>query len=109
MWSPKRHHISGWAMTVRPETPKKHTMKKLLLITLTSCAFAAQTIPAFADATEAEREQIELARTEMRKAVAVEEGCKTLCEEILKNEKAKKLMCEMLSKDPEAVKLIVAK
>jgi hypoxanthine-guanine phosphoribosyltransferase len=84
-------------------------MKKLLLITLTSCIFAAQTIPSFADATEAEKEQIELARKAVSKAVEVDEGRVILIEEIMKNGKAKKLVCEMLAKDPEAVKLIVAK
>jgi hypothetical protein len=77
-------------------------MKKLLLITLTSCLLAAQTIPAFADATEAEKEQIETARKHVRESVKVDEGCRVICEEVLKSDKAKKLMCEMISKDPEA-------
>jgi hypothetical protein len=81
-------------------------MKKLLMITLTSCVIAAQTITAFGDATEAEKEQIELARNHVRKAVNVDEGCKAMCEELMKNDKTKKIICEMISKDPEARKMI---
>lgn len=70
------------------------------------CILAAQTIPAFADATEADREQIELMRKGVRESVKVDEGCKAMCEEIMRDDKAKKKMCEMLAKDPEARKLL---
>jgi hypothetical protein len=81
-------------------------MKRLLMLTVTSCAIAAQTITAFGDATEAEKEQIELALNHVRKAVNVDGGCKAMCEELMKNEKTKKILCEMISKDPEARKMV---
>ncbi len=84
-------------------------MKKLLMMTVMSCALAAQTIPAFADATPAQRDQIERSRKEMREAVKTEEGCKAMCEEMMKNDKSKKMMCEMIAKDPEAMKMLKAK
>ncbi len=91
---------------VNTSDDKPTTMKKLLLLTLTSCVLAAQTIPVLADATEAEREQIELSRKAVRASVKVDEGCKAMCEEIMKDDKAKKMICEMLSKDPEARRLL---
>ena len=84
-------------------------MKKLLMMTVMSCALAAQTIPAFADATSAQKDQIERARKEVREAVKTEEGCKAMCEEMMKNDKGKKMMCEMIAKDPEAMKMLKAK
>ncbi len=84
-------------------------MKKLLMMTLMSCAFAAQTIPAFADATSAQRAQIEQARKEVREAAKTDEGCKAMCEEMMKNDKSKKMMCEMMMKDPEAMKMMKGK
>jgi hypothetical protein len=84
-------------------------MKKLLMMTVMSCAFAAQTIPAFADATSAQKEQIERARKEVRDAMKTEDGCKAMCEEMMKNDKSKKMMCEMIAKDPEAMKMIKGK
>lgn len=84
-------------------------MKKLILMTALSCALAAQTIPAFADATGAQKQQIEQARKEVGEAIKTEEGCKAMCEEMMKNDKSKKMMCEMIAKDPEAVKIIKGK
>ena len=84
-------------------------MKKLLMLTAMSCAFAAQTLPAFADATTAQKRQIEQARQEVREAVKTDEGCKAMCEEMMKNAKSKKMMCEMITKDPEAMKMIKGK
>ena len=84
-------------------------MKKLLMMTVMSCALAAQTIPAFADATTAQKDQIERARKEVREAVKTEDGCKAMCEEMMKNSKSKKMMCEMIAKDPEAMKMIKGK
>lgn len=84
-------------------------MKKLLIMTLASCALAAQTLPAFADATSAQREQIERARKDVREAVKTEEGCKAMCEEMMKNDRTKKMMCEMIAKDPEAMKMLKGK
>ena len=105
--------ISVRAMTVRSGKPNKQTkqtdMKKLLMLTVMSCALAAQTIPAFADATAAQKDQIERARKEMHEALKTEEGCKTMCEEMMKNDKTKKMMCEMIAKDPEAMKMMKTK
>ena len=84
-------------------------MKKLLMLTAVTCAFAAQTIPAFADATTAQKGQIARARTEMREAVKTDEGCKAMCEEMMKNDKSKKMMVEMMMKDPEAMKMMKGK
>ena len=84
-------------------------MKKLLMMTVMSCAFAAQTIPAFADATTAQRAQIESTRKEVRETMKTDEGCKAMCEEMMKNDKSKKMMCEMIAKDPEAMKMIKGK
>ena len=81
-------------------------MKKLLMMTALSCAFAAQTMPAFADATAAQKQQIEQARTAVREAVKTDEGCKAMCEEMMKHDKTKKMMCEMMMKDPEAMKMM---
>lgn len=84
-------------------------MKKLLMMTVMGCALAAPTLPAFADATSAQRQQIEQARTAVREAVKTEDGCKAMCEEMMKNAKAKKMMCEMMAKDPDAMKMMKAK
>lgn len=81
-------------------------MKKLLMMTVMGCAFAAQTLPALADATTAQKQQIEQARTAVREAVKTDEGCKAMCEEMMKNDKAKKMMCDMIAKDPEAMKMM---
>ena len=84
-------------------------MKKLLLLTALSCAFAAQTLPAFADATNAQKEQIEQTRKHVEEAVKTEEGCKAMCEEMMKHKSSKKMMCEMMAKDPEAMKMLKEK
>ena len=84
-------------------------MKKLLMMTALTCAFAAQTLPAFADATTAQKEQIEKARNEVVEAVKTEEGCKAMCEEMMKHKSSKKMMCEMMAKDPEAMKMLKEK
>lgn len=84
-------------------------MKKLLMMTAMSCAFAAQTIPAFADASDAQRQRIEQARIAVSEAVKTDEGCKAMCEEMMKHEKSKKMMCEMIAKDPECMKMMKAK
>ena len=76
------------------------------MMTVMSCAFAAQTIPAFAGPTEAQKQQIERSRKEVREAVKSEEGCKAMCEEMTKNGRTKKMMCEMICKDPEAMKMM---
>lgn len=81
-------------------------MKKLLMMTAMSCAFAAQTLPAFADATSAQKQQIEQARTAVREAVKTDEGCKAMCEEMMKDPKSKKMMVDMMKKDPEAMKMM---
>ena len=81
-------------------------MKKLLMMTALTCAFAAQTIPAFADATSAQKEQIETARKSVGESMKTDEGCKAMCEEMMKHAKAKKMMCEMMIKDPEAMKMM---
>ena len=72
-------------------------MKKLLMMTALSCAFAVQTIPAFADATAAQKEQIENSRKSVGETLKTDDGCKAMCEEMMKHEKAKKMMCEMMS------------
>jgi hypothetical protein len=84
-------------------------MKKLLIMTVMSCAIAAQTLPAFADATSAQKEQIQQARTAVSEAVKTDEGCKVMCEEMMKHEKSKKMMCEMVAKDPECMKMMKSK
>ena len=81
-------------------------MKKLLLTALTGLALAAQTIPAFADATSAQKEQIERARKEVSEALKTDEGCRAMCEEMMKHDKTKRMMCELVAKDPEAMKII---
>lgn len=84
-------------------------MKKLLMLAVLSCAFAAQSVTVFADATTAQKEQIEQARKEVATAVKTEEGCKAMCEEIMKHKSSKKMMCEMMAKDPEAMKMLKEK
>ena len=81
-------------------------MKKLLLMTTMICAFAAQTMPAFADATSAQKDQIERAHKEFLEALKTDEGCKTMCEAMMKDKKAKAMMCEMMKKDPECMKAL---
>lgn len=81
-------------------------MKKLLMMTAVSCAFAAQSLPAFADAPAAQRQQIEQARKQVREAVKTADGCKAMCEEMMKHKNSKKMMCEMMAKDPEAMKMM---
>ena len=84
-------------------------MKKLLMMTALSCAFAAQTIPVFADATTAQKEQIEQARKSVAEAVKTEDGCKAMCEEMMKSKSSKEMMCKMIAKDPECMKMIKEK
>jgi hypothetical protein len=84
-------------------------MKKLLMITAMGCAFAAQTLPAFADATGADKQQISQAQMAMDEALKSDEGCKAMCEGIMKNDKSKKMMCEMMAKDPDAIKMMKEK
>ena len=90
----------------QPNPDLDHTMKKLLMMTAMSCVFAAQTIPAFADATNAQKEQIVRATKEVHEAVKTEEGCKAMCEALMKDKKAKAMMCDMMMKDPEAMKMM---
>ena len=78
-------------------------------MTALTCAFVAQTLPVFADATGAQKQQIEQARKEVSEALKTEDGCKAMCEEMMKNEKSKKMMCEMIAKDPECMKMIKGK
>lgn len=81
-------------------------MKKLLMMTALTCAFAAQTMPAFADATSAQKEQIERAHKELQEALKTDEGCKAMCDAMMKDKKAKMMMCEMVMKDPECMKMM---
>ena len=81
-------------------------MKKLLMMTALTCAFAAQTMPAFADATGAQKEQIERANKEVQEALKTEEGCKAMCDAMMKDKKAKMMMCEMMMKDPDCVMMM---
>jgi hypothetical protein len=85
------------------------TMKKLLMLTAMACAFAAQTIPALADATGAQKQAIVEAQKSIREVLKTDEGCKAMCEEMMGNAKSKKMMCEMIAKDPECLKMIKAK
>ncbi len=84
-------------------------MKKLLMMTALTCAFAVQTIPALADASSAEKERIQNSLKMVRETLKTDDGCKAMCEEMMKNEKSKKMMCEMMSKDPECMKMLKAK
>jgi hypothetical protein len=91
------------------QTIHENTMKKLLMLTAMSCAFAAQTLPALADATGAQKQAIEETAKSVRETLKSEEGCKAMCAEMMHNEKSKKMMCEMMAKDPECVKMIKGK
>lgn len=84
-------------------------MKKLVMLTVMSCALAAQTMPARADAPAAQKQQIEQARLAVREAVKSDDGCQAMCDEMMKHEKTKKMMCEMMAKDPEAMKMMKGK
>lgn len=85
------------------------TMKKLLLLTAMTCAFAAPTMPAFADATSAQKAQIERAHKEFQEAIKTNEGCKAMCEAMMKDRKAKGMMCDLMMKDPECMKIMKVK
>ena len=84
-------------------------MKKLLILTAIGCAFAAQTVPVFADATGAQKQQIEEAQKSVREVLKTDEGCKAMCQEMMGNSKSKKMMCQMIAKDAECMKMINAK
>ena len=71
-----------------------------------SCVFAMPTMTAFADATSAQKEQIERASKEVSEAIKTDEGCKAMCEAMMKDKKAKKMMREMVMKDPECMKMM---
>ena len=88
---------------------RQNAMKKLLMMTALSCAFAAQTMPAFADPTTAQKEQIERAQKEVQEAFKSDEGCKAMCAAMMKEKKAKMMMCEMMMKDPECMKMLKTK
>lgn len=84
-------------------------MKKLLMMTALTCAFAAQTMPAFADASPEQKAQLERAQKEVQEAVKTDEGCKAMCETMMKEKKTKMMMCEMMKKDPECMKMMMKK
>jgi len=75
-------------------------MKKLLLTTVMSCAFAAQTLFALDQfpsgrrhaARFAAQAQIERARKEVREALKTDAGCQAMCEEMMKNRKSREMM-----------------
>ena len=75
-------------------------MKKLLMVAALGGAFAAQMLPAFADATSAQKQQIEQARQAVRSALKTEEGCRAMCLEIINNKKSNMMICEMMEKTP---------
>lgn len=79
------------------------------MMTVMSCALAAQSIPAFADASSAQKEQVERAHKMVSEMVKTDDGCRAMCEAMISNRKSKKMMCEMLAKDSEAVKMIKGK
>ena len=83
-------------------------MKKLMMMTALSCAFAAQTMPAFAD-DQALQQRLQVTREQVRGMLKKPENCKVMCEEMMKNKNAKKMMCEMMMKDPEAMKMMKGK
>ena len=85
---------------------KPNPMKKLLMMTAMSCVFAMPTMTAFADATTAQKEQIERTAKEVSEAVKTDEGCKAMCDAMMKEKKAKMMMCEMMMKDPECMKMM---
>ena len=63
-------------------------------------------MPVFADATSAQKEQIERAQKEIHEAVKTDQGCKAMCEAMMKEKKAKMMMCEMMMKDPDCMKVL---
>jgi len=81
-------------------------MKKLLMMTAMSCVFAMPTMTAFADATNAQKERIERASKEVSEVIKTAEGCKAMCEAMMKDKKAKMMMCDMVMKDPECQKMM---
>jgi hypothetical protein len=86
----------------------KHHEETTIKAALT-CA-VAQTLPVFADATGAQKQQaIEETAKSVRESLKTEEGCKAMCAEMMHNEKSKKMMCEMIAKDPECMKMIKGK
>jgi len=84
-------------------------MKNLVISAFATCIVMGQTLPALADMTSAQRQQIERARSEVREAIKTDEGCKAMCEEILSHKKSKKMLCEMMKNDPEAMKMMKMK
>jgi len=84
-------------------------MKKLLILTAISCAFAAQTTTVFADMSSAQRQQIDSARAAVREVIKTKEGCKAMCEELMANKKSKAMLCDMMKNDPQAMKTITGK
>lgn len=91
---------------INPNPTVPIPMKKLLLLTLLSCAFAAQTMPAFADATGAQKAQFDRTAKEVQTALSTDEGCKVMCETMMGSPKAKAMMCDMIKKDPECMKMM---
>lgn len=83
-------------------------MKTLLTFTALTCLFAAQTLPALADASAAQK-QIEQTRAAVRETLKTEAGCSAMCQEMMNNKKSKKMMVEMIKADPAAMKMIMAK
>ena len=81
-------------------------MKKLLMMTALTCAFAAQTMSAFADMSPAQKEQLVRAQKEVHEAVKTDEGCKAMCDAMMKEKKAKMMMCGMMMKDPDCMKMM---
>lgn len=80
-------------------------MKQLLSLALMSCLFVSITLPVLADKTINDNDRQKM-RTEAVNMLKTDEGCKIMCEEVMKNEKSKKMCLEMMMNDPECEKML---
>ena len=80
-------------------------MKQLLSLALMSCLLVSSTLPVLADKTINDNDRQKM-RTEASSMLKTDEGCKIMCEEVMKNEESKKMCLEMMMNDPECVKML---
>ena len=77
-------------------------MNKLLMITAMSWLLTAQTMPAHADATSAQKELIARTREQVREVIKTDEGCRAICHEMMQSKKARQMMWRMMKADPNS-------
>lgn len=95
---------------VRIDPPNQQTqsikiMKQILSLAMMSCLLISSSLPLLADKTinDIDRQKMQ---TDAALMLKTDEGCKIMCEEVMKNKKSKKMCMEMMMNDPECSKMM---